>query len=101
MQFQWPYVWMFAATAALASAIVLPWLPPFHKRGFFIILVPAIVATLLWRAYEYRLHQMAPVGDPLIRIDLLLWIFPLLAIAWLSTLAAAVSSLFRKPNSPQ
>jgi hypothetical protein len=68
-----------------AGAIFIPWL--MVRRFALIGLFAPLAAMACWLAYEIHLRSLARAGDPLIRVDLLL-IVPMVALAWLSAIAA-------------
>lgn len=88
--FDWPIGFLLAALGALVVAVVVPWLLS-RRRGPFVIFLPALMSSLIWVAYELRLSALAPLGDPLIRVDLFFLSISACA-AWLSAaIACAVA----------
>ena len=88
--FQWPNALLLTSLTVLLVSVFVPWIRYIRSGPLPVILFPSAFATILWLAYETRLHQLAPSGDPLIRVDLLL-ILPLVLVTWISTAAAAAS----------
>lgn len=84
---EWPNQFLLLVLVLGGVAIFVPWFIPRGRRIALMALVPALSATICWVAYERHLHSIAIVGDPLIRIDLLL-IGPLMVLAWVSALGS-------------
>ena len=73
--------------------MIWPWVALARGRGYAGVL-SACVASGIWLFYEWRLRSLAPVGDPLIRIDLVL-IYPLLIGVWITAIATAAIQYLR------
>jgi hypothetical protein len=84
---EWPNQFLLVVLFLGIVAIFVPWFIPRGRRIVLFGLIPALAATVCWGAYEKYLHSIAIVGDPLIRIDLLL-ILPLLVLTWVSALGS-------------
>ena len=91
---EWPNRFLLIVLCLAVAAVVAPWLIPRSRRGFLFGFVAAFAATACWVSYEKQLHLIAPPGDPLIRVDLLL-IVPLILLDWLSGIAAIAVARFR------
>lgn len=89
MQAEWPTSLLVVVLCLAAAGVVLPWIIPLKRRGLATGFLAAIAATASWLSYEIQLRLVMPPGDPLIRLDLCL-ILPLIALDWISALAAVV-----------
>jgi hypothetical protein len=91
--FAWPSELMIASMVSLLLAIIVPWCVP----STFRLIVGAVLAVLsvaIWFNYEVRLKEIAPPGDPLIRVDWLV-IAPLLIIVLFNLFLLICVSVFR------
>ena len=97
---EWPNQFLLGVLCLGVVAIFVPWLIPPGRRLVLFGFIPALAATGCWVAYEMHLHSIARVGDPLIRIDLLL-ILPLIVLTWVSALGSiAVKGLRASKAEP-
>jgi len=94
--FLWPNTLLVTTLVVLIVSVFLPYF--LFRRQRLVVLLPVILATILWRVYEFRLVQLAPVGDPLIRIDLLV-ICPVLLLSWASAVAALITQSMNSPSA--
>ena len=85
--FEWPNRFLVFVLGTMVVAVIAPWFIPRTRRSPKLCTAPAIIAFACWFAYEWYLHSIARVGDPLIRIDWFL-LFPLIVLDLLSALAA-------------
>jgi hypothetical protein len=85
---------MFCAIAALVIALIGQWVMLVRGRGYFGVPL-AIIATVFWQIYEWRLHSLAPVGDPLFRLDLIIF-YPLLACVWVTAVGTSITQFARR-----
>jgi hypothetical protein len=95
---EWPNQFLKVLFCLEVVAIVVPWLIPSGRRMVLLGLIFALATTGSWVAYEIQIQSIARPGDPLIRVDLFL-IMPLLALAWVSTLASIVLRCLRVPKT--
>jgi hypothetical protein len=86
---EWPNQFLLVVLCLGIVAIFVPWLIPRGRHLFLLGLIPPLAATGCWVAYETHLDSIARVGDPLIRIDLLL-IVPLIVLTWVSALGSII-----------
>ena len=84
LAFEWPNGFLLIVLCAVAFAAAVPF--P-RKWQPWVCLVPLLIAFACWLAYELYLTSIAPINDPLIRIDLFL-ILPLMLVAVIRTVAA-------------
>jgi hypothetical protein len=93
---EWPIGFLLVVLCIAVGAILVPWVV--GRRILVVALIPPFAATACWVAYESHLHTLTRVGDPVIRVDLLL-IVPMIALAWLSALMSIVYKRLRKSNA--
>jgi len=94
--FEWPNRFLVFVLGTMVVAVIAPWFIPRARRSPKICIAPAIIAIACWFAYEWYLGSIAPVGDPLIRID---W-FLLLPLTALDLLSAVAANAMGRPRPP-
>jgi hypothetical protein len=75
----WPHGLFYLSVTSLLFSPLLSWLLRRVRRPRWLCITFAGLGIVFWLLYEIRLSQVAPVGDPLIRMDLLVLV-PLVLI---------------------